>query len=297
MIGIKLMQARIRARARDFEVPALLDLLAHLGYRREDISYRGYLSARPHPSVVHQVEFFDRDGRARVAITLNLGMLSCRSPLPSYFGELLTDIDTADALRELLELVDHTLLETRCRSYRPERTFAEWQQTKRDMLRLTGLCSPSLVTSLFARVFPELDVAVTRGVGEIPVLVGTTRIGRAALGNCAFGSYINKPSPGVRVTLRAQDVTSYAGVPWRAEATRRLHGYVLPLLRDTGMHLVVELLLLARGKYFHLDGDSSIGYEPLPGGRAGPYRVTLFRGRLVPEGLAAPGSRPATRVG
>ena len=287
MAADKLTQARIRARIRDFDIPALLDLLVWLGYRPDDISYRAHVSASPQPTLIHDIAFARRNGRDTVELTLNLGLLSCRSPLPSYFTALLTHVDTADALRELIGFLNQSLLQARCRSYRPERFTAAWPRVKQDILELTGPSSPAEVHAIVGKIFPELDVSVSRGVGERDVRVGDPRVGLAILGDCAFGSYIKAPAPGLRVTLRTRERESPAGIPWRAEAHRRLNQYVLPLLRDATLHLLVELMFLVEDKVLQLDGDSSIGYEPFPGGLPRPYRVTLFRGRLVPQEIEA----------
>jgi hypothetical protein len=258
-----------------------------MGYERTDLYYRGHLSASPHPALLHDIEFaWDEEwDREKVVITFNFGLLSCRSPLPSYFVELLTNVETEAPLGELLRFLDHQLIEVRCQSYQPQQTFAAWTQTQADLLRLSGLGSPSTVCSLLSHVFPELDVTVTRGAGTKLVQAHAVRVGRAMLGDCAFGSYATEPADGLHVTLRCREPESHAGVPWRLEAGDRLQRIVLPLLREAGTYLVVELLLLGQGKYLQLDGESSIGYEPLPGGRWRPHRVTLFRGRLSPGSL------------
>lgn len=276
------LEARVRARARAFDIPALVRVLQRLGYKLPDIEFSGHLTGRPQPSLVHDVVFGPPMRPDKVLVVLNLGLVSCRSPLPSYFTELLHDVDTADALRELLAFLDRKLLAERVDSFFPERSKREWPQVQRDFLDMTEFRSPAVVNSLFHHVFPELDVEVRRGGGDTMVPMSGTRIGSAVLGDCAFGTYVRAPSRGLRVTLHAWQKVSWSGIPWRVEAERRLREIVIPLLRETGMYLLVELLLYDRGKYLQLDGESSIGYEPMIGGPPGPSRVVLVDRRLIP---------------
>src|SRR3954466_1936598 len=59
---LALLQRAIRARARDFEIAALLDLLATLGYRPGDIFFRGHVTETPQPTLVHHIVFADLEG-------------------------------------------------------------------------------------------------------------------------------------------------------------------------------------------------------------------------------------------
>ena len=278
----KFIEAQIRARCREFDISAMLRVLERIGYEFVDIDFLGHLSASPQPSLIHDVVFLPPGSPAKVNLVLNMGMVSCRSPLPSYFMELLHHVDTADALLELLAFIDCKLLAERVRSFFPERSMTGWSRVQRDLLDLTEFRSSSCVHSLFHHIFPELEVEVRRGGGDTMVPVSGTRIGAAVLGDCAFGTYVRAPSRGLRVTLHAWEMVSLASIPWRVEAERRMCEIVLPLLRETGMYLLVELILHEQGKYLQLDGESSIGYEPMIGGPPGPSRVVLVDERLVP---------------
>jgi hypothetical protein len=310
------IQERIRARARAFDIPALLALLEHLGYRRTDIVFRGHHALGPQPALVHDIVFADEadhqhhraegdghreddtahadetdhelhraeddghreGGTARVIVTVNMGLLSCRSPLPSYFHELLTDLDTGDPLRELLRVVDAQLLATRCAGYRPERMLPGWQGLQQDVLHTAGLGAPSTLHALFHRVFPELDLSVRRVPGERVLRTENARLGHAVLGGCAFGSRSSAAVSAIEVILRCAEPLSRAGAPWAREARARLHTQIFALLRDTDLHLTVYLVMLDRSTYARFDGESYVGYDPLRGGPALPHRVLLFRG-------------------
>jgi hypothetical protein len=276
------VHARVQARIRAFDASALLDLLSHLGYEPGDIAFRAYESSSPQPSLFHAIEFSDH--APRVTVTVNVGLASCRSPLPSYFAGLLADMDVGEPLRELLDLLDHALIRGRLLGERPERLFGQdWASARRDMLGLSGLASPSGIDWLFRHAFPELDVVVRRGAAAHAMPADGVRIGHARLGGCAFGNRSLVPVRDVHVTLRCKESLSPAGVPWLHEAQARLAGIVFPILENTRVHLTVALLLLDASMVAELDAESPVGYAPLPGGEDVPRYIEIFRGQ-VPAG-------------
>jgi hypothetical protein len=286
------LRARIRARIRSFDATALLDLLEHLGYSRADIAFRAHESSSPQPSLLHDIEFAGDHGLGpRVTITVNVGLASCRSPLPSYFTGLLADMDIGEPLRELLDLLDHALIRDRLLGERPERGFgASWDQVRSDFVALAGLCSPSGVDWLFRHVFPELDVLVRRGAAAHAMPSGGVRIGVARLGGCAFGNRSLVPVRDLHVTLRCRESLSPAGVPWLHEAQARLRAQVFPALGASRVQLTVALLLCDDSMVAQLDVESPVGFAPLPGGAGTARHVEIFRGQVP---AARDGLRPA----
>jgi hypothetical protein len=292
------IQDKIRARVRSFDATALLDLLAQLGYGAADIAFRAHESSSPQPSLLHDIDFAgDVSGHGpRVIITVNVGLASCRSPLPSYFTALLADMDIGEPLRKLLDVLDHALIRDRLLGERPERMFGpRWDQVRRDYLALAGLCSPSGVDWLFRHVFPELDVLVRRGTAAHAMPSDGVRIGAARLGGCAFGSRSLVPVRDLHVTLPCRESLSPAGVPWLHEAQARLRERVFPLLGTSRMQLTVALLLCDDSTVAQLDAESPVGYAPLPGGEGTARYIEIFRGQ-VPGALDA-GQRPEQRSG
>lgn len=276
------VQARIQARIRAFDPAALLDLLSHLGYGPGDLAFRAYESSAPQPSLFHAIEF--RDHAPRVTVTVNVGLASCRSPLPSYFAGLLADMDVGEPLRELLDVLDHALIRGRLLGERPERMFdKEWADARRDMLGLSGLASPSGIDWLFRHAFPELDVVVRRSAAAHAMPADGVRIGFARLGGCAFGNRSLVPVRHVHVTLRCRESLSPAGVAWLHEAEERLRAIVFPILASTRVHLTVALLLLDASMYAELDAESPVGYAPLRGGEDTPRYIEIFRGQVPAE--------------
>lgn len=288
---LRSVQAQIRARLRAFDATALLDLLAHLGYAAADIVFRAHESNAPQPSLFHDIDFDEH--APRVVITVNVGLLSCRSPLPSYFGALLADMDMGEPLRALLDLLDHALIRGRLLGERPERMFGQaWDQARRDFLAVGGLRCPSGLDWLFRQAYPELEVAVRRGTGTRALPADGARVGHARLGGCAFGNRSLVPVRDLEVTLGCRESLSGAGVPWLHEAQARLRDLVFPILHGTHVHLIVALLLFDDSMHAQLDAESPVGYAPLPGGSGRPRRIEIFRGAAVSHGDSRSGAQP-----
>ncbi|MCX4244124.1 hypothetical protein [Paraliomyxa miuraensis] len=292
------VEERIVARAREFELSALLDLLASIGYDASEIELRGHLSASPRPTMVEQVELFgppprDRPGHAhrakgpvdpRVVITVNLGLLSCRSPLPSYLLRLCQELPTRDPVIELLQLLDRSLLHARLTSDRPDRTRPGWADVRRDFLRIHELDSPHGLHWLFRHVFPELGVHVRRITDDYRVPFDPARLNHSKLGRCAFGNTSRIAVHDLEVTLVSAE-SKLGRDPWPHIADRRIRRFVLPLLDDVCMNLTVVFLVLDRTSHARLAPPATyVGYDPMWDGRGAaplpPARIVLYRGAL-----------------
>lgn len=306
------LELRIKSRIREFELSALLDLLASIGYDPGDIELRGHLGSSPQPGMVHDIEISGpplrgvrpspplatrRPVAARVVLTVNLGLLSCRSPLPSYLLRMCQELETADPMLELLRALDRSLLHTRLTSDLPDRLLAGWDDVHRDFLRIHGLDSPLGLHWLFRSVFPELEAHVHRITDDYRVPFDPARLGTSSLGRCAFGNTSRITVFDVEVTLIAAEPT-LGHVPWPLIAARRIRRLVLPLLDEVCMNLTVAFVLLDRSAHARLLPTSYLGYDPMavvgeggePGGaprlpEAGamplpPARVVLYRGAL-----------------
>lgn len=287
---LEAVEAKIVARIRDFEVTALLDLLTTLGYGADNIVFRGHLAVGPQPSLLHAITFPPRPhgahARSEVIITVNLGLASCRSPLPSYFQRFLANLNTRDPVLELLETLDSSLLHERLTCDRPERVLPTWPSTQRNVLRIFGLDSPLGLRWLFLRVFPELGVHVQRIHDAQLLPYHGARLGASKLGACSFGDRTRVGVHDMEVTLICEDSTYQAGVPWIREGERRLRLTILPLLDELCMTLTVAFILLDRSNVARIGPTSYAGYDPM--GRPGsvltlpPTRVEVLRGALPP---------------
>lgn len=283
------LQRSIVERIREFDVTALLDLLLYIGYDPAHIVFRGNITACPQPTMIHAIELpraseAGSPGDAQVTITVNLGLLSCRSPLPSYLQRLCRALETADPLLELLGLLDRSLLRTRLTSDQPERMLEGWADVRRDFLGIHGLDSPLGLHWLFRTVFPELGVRVRRQTDDYRVPFDAARLGTAALGRCAFGNTSRITVHDIEVTLVSAE-SVYEGQPWPRVADHRIRRFVLPLLDEVCMNLTIAFVLLDRSSYARLHDTSYVGYDPMWGQAARedglpPARIVLYRGAL-----------------
>lgn len=291
------LEPRIEERIRDFDVSALLLLLAEIA---PDVPYAlrraGYPASAPRPSWLEAITFGPKDAPPSAAVAANLGLSSCRAPLPDYFRELSRDPDVNGALGELLSVLDDRLLERRFASYRPEGDpgiFPSFPGTRRDVLCLGALRSPAALHWLFHKIYPELRVNVRRLPQAHTMPAPDARLGAASLGLAALGGRAVVPVRALEVRLVCHDHLSphlgAAGVRahWAALAAERLRAHVFPVLRGAGVHLTVWLLVLddearARLRDAELPEPSYLGYEPLRRTRVRfRVRLRLRRGAAV----------------
>jgi len=228
-------------------------------------------------------------GAAPVTVTVNLGLLSCRSPLPSYFQHLLRDTVLYEPLVELLQLIDRSLLRDRLTCDRPERIVAQWQDITSDLVRIHGLDSLAGLSWLFRHVFPELPAVVERTGDELRVPYASARLGFSALGSACVGASTPVDVHDFQVTLRCAESLRRPGAPWLYEVDRRLCTIVFPALEPVAMNLTIVLELADDHAVAMLRDarppprESYLGVDPLglSGAPAGPpRRVVMYRGLL-----------------
>ena len=379
------LKQAICARARDFEIAPLLDLLATMGYRPGDVYFRGHVTEAPQPTLLHHIEFADledplagpaprsgpavdlgsivelaaeppartdrhtavttpaagaarardhaearlpaarpgpprrhpagvssgqgvagpqpRDrsialghragGPAQVTVTVNLGLLSCRSPLPSYFQHLLRDASIHEPLVELLQIIDRNLLHARLTCDRPEHIVGQWDEITGDLLRIHGLDSLVGLSWLFRHVFPELPAMVERTSEQLRVPYSSARLGLSDLGSACLGAVTRIDVHDFQVTLRCEDSLLRPGVPWLHEVDRRLRTIVFRALEPVCMNLTVILELDDDRAVATLrddrgpQRDSYLGQDPLgrPGDAGAPARRVILYHGLLPRDL------------
>ena len=264
------LEVKVRDQARLFSLPALLDILHFLNYRSDDIEFRSHLSQARPASLIHAVEFLGA-GRAsgerrKVKVTLNLGLLSVQSPLPSYLLKFAESLE-GEALIDFLGFFDHHLLKRRTMGLYPERdrtVFADWAQAQSELLQMTGLSAPSTLFWLCERVFPELGVRVERSTAQRPLRAKGAVLGHAVLGEgCAFGAETSVPVGGIDITLYAEETQSPTGVPWPKEVAERLHKRLFPIIGGSELYLRIYLVMLEQENWLQVQNDRFLGFEPL----------------------------------
>jgi hypothetical protein len=303
------IEGRVVQRARDFSLPALLDVLEMLDYRPDEIEFGGVLSYGHPSSLVQSVQFISAP-RRMVHVALNMGLLSAQSPLPSYFLKYAENME-GDSLIEFLGYFDHHLLKRRAAALYPERDrtlFADWAESQAQLLQLVGLTAPSTLYWLFQRVYPELGIEVRRSTEHKPLSAEGVVLGNAKLGEaCAFGGGTTVPVGGLEVTLYSEEETTPTGLAWPVEASQRLRRQVFSALGETDVYLTVHLVILEQSSWLAIEDERYLGFEPLwedlrgelvtPPTPAGPRSTTPVRTAApIHESSLQARSRAAFRI-
>jgi hypothetical protein len=274
------VEQRIRERIRSFDIPALLDVLAANGYGDAEIEYRSHRTTVRQSHLVHDIQFIHQP-KKRVIITVNVGLLSTQSPLPSFLMRTMDQLDH-DRLERFIGFFDHLLLEECFAGLYPERNEAllpGWEGAALDRLRLLRPTCPSTMHWLFLKVFPEAELSVRRDVRHQRVPAREMRLGASALGEGdSMGGFASIPAGGVEVTIFCDEPISASGIPWAVEARRRFETALAPLLSETVLMLTVILVLREREGFLRIERDSHLGFDPLHGAPPQPQRVLLFSG-------------------
>lgn len=262
----------IVARARRFDLGALLDLLRWLGYAEDDIRFDSHQTTVHQSTAIHSVRFLSMPRRS-VIIVLNLGWFAPQSALPNYFMKV-TAPEHEEALTTFLKFFVQQLLAAGASSLFPERNpklFKDWSQSCRQLRTLLGLRSLSTIHWVFGVVFPEMEVSVKRTillrtVRTRGMVLGSWRIGDGA----ACGGIARVPVSAILIRLVCDEPVSGNGQPWAIEALRRLREQVFPVLSAHGLFLQVELIIRDQSSFMILRRDQYLGYEPLAGAAASP---------------------------
>ncbi|WPB82031.1 hypothetical protein KYC5002_23325 [Archangium violaceum] len=274
------LERRIRERIRGFDVPALLDVLNASGYGDAEIEYRSHRTTVYQSHLVHDIQFIHQP-RKRIIITVNVGLLSAQSPLPSFMMQTMDQLDH-DRLERFIGYFDHQLLRECFAGLYPEREGAllpGWPEAAKDRLRLLRPTCQSTLHWLFRKVFPETELSVRRDVRRQKVAAPEMRLGASALGEGgAMGGFATIPTGGMEVKIFCDEPICSSGVPWAIEARRRLDKDLLPLLSETVLMLTVIIVLREQEGFLRIENQSHLGYDPLHGAPVETRHVLLFSG-------------------
>ena len=279
MADVAALEQSISQRARDFEVAALVTLL-RARFPERALRFRSQPSMALGPSAVQRVEFLSDS----VIVTLNLGLFSSTTPLPSYFNEWLSGPAPVPGFDAILGVLDDQLLRDRSDSAvgaGSARLLPRSSAVRRNLFQLARPASPGTLRWLFARIFPELGVSVTRAGVHRALSADELRLGYARLGHTAMGGEADVLTPGFDVFLAAADSTTWLGSPWAHEARQRLQHRIFPALSRSSAHLRVLLFDFEGSTRLSLLRSSTFGFDPLQ--RAATPHVTLLHEGRVPS--------------
>ncbi len=294
------VEQQITKRVYEFDILPLLRLLSSIGYRPEEIRFRSHNSICSQPGLIDSIRF-RREPVREVVITMNIGLLSAQSPLPSYFRKKLLDgIGSGHSFEGFCGFFDHHLIRDYIGNLFPETNkylFPSVGRTKRDYLQILDLQSPSALNWLFQLVFPEIRVEVKKAclkqeLKTVPLVLGRTAIG----GDATFGSKASTPVQGRSITLHSEDELSDTRIPWPREIKSRLSELIFPVLSPTGITLEIDLVLNDQKRCVQLTKETYLGYDRISSDGDSYRRVRIFKGMIGESGQPA-GKAPATGAG
>src|SRR5687768_5917471 len=97
----EMLEQKIARRAKDFDLGALVTLL-RAELPELPLRFRSHPAMSPGPTAVRDIEFRSD----AVIVTLNLGLFSSTTPLPSYFYEWLSGPNPVRGLEAILSVLD-----------------------------------------------------------------------------------------------------------------------------------------------------------------------------------------------
>jgi len=282
------LETKIAKKIHSFDPVSLLHLLDFLGYRPEEILFKSHMSTSSQSSLIQGIEFHQEPVR-QVIISVNLGLLSAQSPLPSYFLKKMDkgSIDTLCFI-DFIEYFDHFLILNYLINLYPElntKIHADWELTKRRYLLMLDFKSCSTLHWLFQLAYPELEVRVEKAMLQRVLQTNRICLGETILGTDAmFGEEKAVPIYGRQITLFSEDELTDSGEPWPREIKKRLDDLVFPILSSVGIDLEIVLTIRAQKSWVKLSCESYLGYDNMQGGKASYRRIRIFRGQFREAG-------------
>lgn len=279
-------ELRLAREARRFDLGRLLEVLREHGYEREDILFEGAREGSTSPSIVEAVRFLDPPARGAV-ITLNLGLFSDGTLLPSYFLEAIEASPDPDRFHDFIRFFEHRLCEGYVRAVYPEREggpFGDYDRALRAYFRMLGPGSTSTLQWLWQLYFPELRVRVTRRAFASETASHAFRTGESRLdGTGIIGRIYPWEAAGFVVDILVEEEVDERGRPWPGLVRARVSAQLLPLLAPFRIPLLVRLVVLNHASWAKVEapgGDAQgyLGYERLRDKAASPHTMIVYRG-------------------
>lgn len=278
------LEKNISGKIHEFDVISLLHLLKIMDYAPEEIRFRSSNSICSQPGLIQDIQFYSEPVREAV-ITMNMGLLSAQSPLPSYFRKKMEQEESRRAsLADFIRYFDHHLIRSYLLNIYPEINvffFPDWELTKRRYLQILNLKSIGTLHWLFSKVFPEIGVQVENAVLSSEVQTRPIRLGDTLLGHDAvFGNKTRVPINGRRITFYSEEEMTDTQVPWPKEIRNRLTSLVFPVLRPAGLDLEILLVLKSQKRWVRLHEETYLGYDRIQSDEETYRRVRIFRGHI-----------------
>lgn len=278
------LERKISKRVHEFDIISLLRLLMSIGYGPDEVRFKGHNSICSQSGLIHSISFYQAPVKEAV-LTLNLGLLSAQSPLPSYFRKRMEgSLAGGRRFEEFIGYFDHLLIRDYIYNLYPEINrfyFPSYELTQRRFLEMLDLKSLATLHWLFQAVFPEIELKVEKALISREMETLPIRLGKNALGSDAvFGSKARAPISGRRITLFSEEDITDTQVPWPAEIKDRLIGLVFPILRPTGIDLEINLVLKSQKRWAKLHSGTYLGYDRIHDKGESYRRIRIFKGHI-----------------
>ena len=280
------LQKKIRARIHSIEPCALIKMLLEMGYTWDQFFFKGDYNLTSTPSLCRKIDFHDNK-LLKVTITLNLGLLSPNTSLPSYFfREVDQNPSQGERFLRFLGYFNHFVLkdflQTQLFELSPH-LFSSWENALEDYFCLTALNSLLTLDSLFRLSFPDLNVQVQKMPQREIIQNSIFRLGGGSLGaNAILGGNATRTFESFHVSLFANDDQKEKGLPWAEEVKKRLNEIIFPLLAKTSVHLLIELIVRKPKNQLRLSSNSFLGLERI-GENSFPLRLLIFYGEVTSQ--------------
>lgn len=249
-------QLRLQREAKRFELKPLLDLLRHKNYHRDQILFRS--SSNGTSSALVEDVTFEPGTPTIVHVTLNVGLLSDNSLLPSYFFDVARQTYDPERFHDFLRFFDHSLLRAFVDGLFPEdgdRVFDDWGDAKNSFLRMLGLGSPSTMQWLMQLYFPEFKIHISRQSFFVESTAYAFRPGDSPLdGSGVLGSVYRTEASGLVVDLIIDEEKDSRNRGWAGIVRARLRRPVLPILAPFRLRMAIRLVVLQHASWALLEG-------------------------------------------
>lgn len=279
------IEAEINAKRHKFDFWSLLRLLKLIGYETRQIRFRSYNTLVSQAGLIRRIRF-RKAPKKTVEITLNMGLLSPQSPLPSYFQKMIdTGMMDLDAFFQFINFFDHPLISQFLQAVHPvsdPSLIKDWERTKLDYIKILDLKSPTTLYWFVSLFFPELELRVDKTESSREIFTNPFVLGSAILGDTAtFGAKTNIIVQGVKITFFSEEERNNRGAPWPKEIRNRLEKYIFPTLSAVGMDIQIVLVIKYQRAWAKLERGSYLGYDKIRGGTNQLRTIKIFFGHLT----------------
>lgn len=283
-------KAAVSARARDFDLRALLRVLFALGYSWDTLLFEGVRTLPEGPGIVHSVEFLPGSSPYAV-LRLWTGLLGPNGPLPSYFGRFADSLDDPRAFLAFIRFFDHVLLRDWAYTVYPDLGAARLEDGAMPAPSLAmayriaaGFDSVPQLHALFRAVVPELPASVVRRAFVAHRPESGARFGTAALdGSAILGPRFRTTTRGYLVLLHAEDECDDRDRPWEDVVAERWEHTIRQALGRLRARVELRIAFDTYGSAAQLAHTAQMGRRRIRTREPSGWEVLVATSEMAPE--------------